>query len=85
MAFEMKAPPKRPDDGIPHPNGIKEVPRYLLRRAGGLISRLWYIIGLVWETSPLILIAMCLLCVVDGLLPVIGSYITRDLMNGISA
>ncbi len=81
----MKAPPKRPDDGIPHPNGIKEVPRYLLRRAGGLISRLWYIIGLVWETSPLILIAMCLLCVVDGLLPVIGSYITRDLMNGISA
>ena len=78
-------PPKQMSDGIPHPGSIREIPRYLYLRAKGFLSRLFYIIGLVWETSPLILIAMCALCIVDGVLPVIGSYITRDLMNGISS
>ena len=80
----------RPDkkavgDGIPTPKSIKEVPMYVLRRIKGFIFRLFYIIGLVWEASPFILIAMSALCILDGILPVIGAYITRDLMNGISA
>ena len=48
------------------------------------LSRLFYIISLVWETAPAILIVMILLCVFDGVLPVLGAYITRDLLNEIS-
>lgn len=72
-------------DGIPRPNGLKEVPGYLLRRAKGFVSRLGYIIGLVWEASPKMLIAMCMLCVFDGVLPVIGAYISKYLINNIAA
>ncbi len=76
---------KTANDGIPAPKSIKEVPVYIFKRIKGFLFRLFYIIGLVWQTSPFILIAMSALCVFDGLLPVIGAYITRDLMNGISA
>lgn len=66
------------------PKSIKEVPKYLIRRIKGFTSRLGYIIGLVWEASPKILIAMCLLCVLDGVLPVVGAYISKYLINGIA-
>ena len=56
----------------------------LLQKCKGFFSRLLYIIGLVWQTSPAVLIAMCLLCIFDGVLPVIGAYITKYLMNGIA-
>ena len=50
----------------------------------GFLSRLFYIVGLVWEASPISLIIMCLLCLLDGTLPVLGAYITRDIMNSVS-
>jgi hypothetical protein len=56
----------------------------LWQKCKGFFSRLLYIIGLVWQTSPAVLIAMCLLCILDGVLPVIGAYITKYLMNGIA-
>ena len=55
-----------------------------LSRIKGFSQRLFYIIRLVWEASPLILIGMSALCILDGVLPVFGAYITRDLLNGIS-
>ncbi len=87
MAGPMGGPPpnKPMNDGIPTPKSIKEVPFYVYKRVKGFLSRLFYIIGLVWEASPPVLISMCALCVFDGLLPVIGAYITRDLMNGIAS
>lgn len=69
---------------IARPKSIKELPGYLIRRLKGFTSRLGYIIGLVWEASPKILIAMCLLCVLDGVLPVVGAYISKYLINGIA-
>lgn len=69
---------------IARPKSIKELPGYLIRRLKGFTSRLGYIIGLVWEASPKILIAMCLLCILDGVLPVVGAYISKYLINGIA-
>ena len=56
----------------------------LLARTKAFFSRLSYIISLVWKASPKILISMCVLCVLDGVLPVIGAYISRDLLNGVA-
>lgn len=72
-------------DGIPKPKSIKEVPVYLYRRVKGFLTRLFYIISLVWEASPPVLIIMALLCVFNGVLPIIGAYISRDLINGVAA
>lgn len=69
---------------IARPKSIKDLPGYLIRRLKGFTSRLGYIIGLVWEASPKILIAMCLLCILDGVLPVVGAYISKYLINGIA-
>lgn len=79
----LKAP-NPAKDRIPRPKSIKELPGYLIRRVKSFASRLLYIIGLVWEASPKILIAMCLLCVLDGVLPVVGAYISKYLINGIA-
>ena len=72
------------NDVISAPKRLKELPAHLIRRAKGLFSRLLYIIGLVWESSPAILIAMCFLCLFDGVLPVIGAFISKYLINSIA-
>lgn len=76
---------KSTSDGIPKPKSIKDVPTYIMKRIKGFCSRLFYIVSLVWQSSPLLLIAMCALCILDGVLPVIGAYISRDLLNAISS
>ncbi len=77
-------PRKRPDDNIEKPKSLKEVPSYIGKVLSGFFKRLFYIIGLVWEAKPSILIAMVFLCVITGLLPVAGAYISRELLNRIS-
>ena len=69
----------------PRPERFRDVPKYLCRLMASFISRLFYIISLVWEASPGVLLLMCLFCVVDGVLPVVGSYITKYLIDGIAA
>ena len=67
-------------DGIPKPKSIKEIPAYLVKVTKGFISRLFYIVKLVWKAAPPVLIIMALLCLLDGVLPVIGAYISKDLL-----
>ena len=50
----------------------------------GFLSRLFYIISLVWETAPWLFISMIALCLIDGFMPVIGSWITKFLVDNIS-
>ncbi len=76
-------PPKRPDDGIPKPKSLKEWPRYLGLRISGFFSRLFYIVSLVWEAAPPLLFVMAALCIFDGVLPVVGAYISKELLNEI--
>ena len=47
--------------------------------------RLFYIVALVWEARPWILFVMALMCVLSGVLPVVGALISRELLNGIVA
>ena len=67
------------------PKGFRAFFPYAFGLAKGFLSRLFYIVSLVWETAPLLFISMVLLCILDGVLPVVGSYITKDLLNGIQA
>ena len=77
----MPPMPQKPlSDGIPKPKRLRDVPMYVLRRVRGFCSRLFYIVHLVWETAPLLLILMALLCLAEGVLPVWGAYISRDLL-----
>ena len=82
----MPQPPRfrPPNDGLPKPKSLNEVPRYWFLRAKGFFTRLFYIIGLVWRAAPLMLFFMVALCILDGVLPVLGAYISRDLLNAIA-
>jgi len=81
----MPPMPHKPlSDGIPKPKRLREVPQYVLRRVKGFCTRLFYIVHLVWETAPFLLIMMALLCFAEGVLPVWGAYISRDLLNAIA-
>ena len=79
-------PPRRPtfNDGIEKPKKFSEVPGYVFKKIKGFLSRLFYIFSLVWQSAPLVLIAMIVLCVLDGVLPVFGAYVSSYLLNEIA-
>ncbi len=85
MAYGMPPRMKKLDDGIARPKRLRDYPSYFLKKAKGFFSRLFYIIKLVWEAAPAMLIAMATLCVLDGILPVIGAYISKDILNEVAA
>lgn len=70
----------RPKGATP-PASIGDVPRYLRELFGGFFSRLGYIIRLVWETNPAILFALLFIALFDGIMPVVGAVISRDILN----
>ena len=72
------------DGGKRPPRRLRDMPRNMIKQTKGFVSRLFYIVSLVWETAPAILILMALFCIFDGLLPVIGAYISKELLNGIA-
>ena len=76
---------KRKGDGIEKPKRLRDVPCYLGRVIGGFFKRLFYIVRLVWEASPPVLVTMVLLCVLNGVLPVVGAYISKDLLNSVQS
>ncbi len=80
-------PPRmyRPTDGLQKPKRPREIPGYLFNRVKGFLTRLFYIIALVWQTAPAILVLMVLFCLIDGLLPVAGAYISSELLNEIAS
>lgn len=63
------------------PNGIKDIPRYLHELLGGFFKRFFYIITLVWRTGPWILFAMSFISLFQGVTPVIGSLISKEIIN----
>ncbi len=82
--FGMPPQMKRLDDGIKKPEGLRDYPRYIWQKTTGFLSRLFYIIGLVWSAAPAMLVMMALLCVADGVLPVFGAYISKDILNAMA-
>lgn len=70
---------------IPKPTSIKQVPGYVLKITGDFFYRLFYIIKLVWDTSPLILMAMLFFSVVSGIIPVVQAFLGAELLNELAA
>ncbi len=65
------------------PKNLKDVPRYLKETVGGTCSRLFYIFKLVWETQPILLIVMMFMTVYDGIMPLVGTLITANLLESV--
>jgi len=66
------------------PKGMKAFFKHSINQIKGFTSRLFYIISLVWEAAPAVLFLMAFFCLVDGVMPVIGAYISKELLNGIA-
>lgn len=83
--MHMPPPIRKPlSDGIEKPKRLRDVPGYIFNVIKGFLARLFYIVGLVWQAAPVMLVLMVLFCLIDGVLPVFGAYISRDLLNGIA-
>ena len=66
---------------VEKPKGLRDLPRYLKELLGGFFYRLFYIFGLVWHTSPAILIIMLLIAIFNGFMPVVSSLISKSILN----
>ena len=65
------------------PKSLKELPAYIKTVFGGFFSRLFYIFGIVWETRPWMLFVMFFMSVFNGVMPLLGAYISRSLINAL--
>lgn len=77
------APPheKTINQGVQKPKTLREVPRYFSKLLTEFFGHLFYIIKLVWETSPWILLAMLLFALVNGVLPAANSIVGANVLN----
>lgn len=65
------------------PKGIKDVPRFLRELIGGFFKRLGYIFKMVWETGHWIFSSLLFASVLSGIIPVISSVISKNILNGL--
>ncbi len=68
---DMPKPPKK----------LKELPKYLFDTVKGFLFRLSYIFKMVWKTGHWILILMVAIAILNGVLPVVGSLISKEILN----
>lgn len=66
---------------IPRPKNIREVPQFLKLVLKSFFSRLFYIFKLVWEAKPSILFVMIFMSVFNGVMPLVGALIGKELLN----
>lgn len=94
MAAPMGAPPEffmGPQDKArealrePKPQSIREIPGYIRRVTGKFLHRLVYIFSIVWDTRPWILFFMVFMAIFNGITPVIGAWISAELLNALAA
>lgn len=65
----------------PKPNGLRDFPRYLKELVGGFFVRLAYIVQMVWKTGRWILWMLVLTSVFSGILPIVGSLLSKEILN----
>ena len=65
------------------PKNIKDIPRFVKELIGGFFGRLFYTFKLVWDTGHWILILLLLISIFTGIMPVVGSIISKDILNGL--
>lgn len=84
MFGPMGGPPQMKErQKEPLPKHFKEIMPYIKKVWGGFFKRLLYIYKLVWETRPWILFVMLAIAVFEGIMPIVGALISKDLLNAI--
>lgn len=68
---------------VKKPDSIKDIPRYLKELLGGFFSRYGYIVKLVWKSGPWILFLLSVIAVIKGIIPVMGSIISKNILNAL--
>jgi len=69
----------------PKPKSLREVPGYVWRVVSKFYQRLLYIFGIVWDTKPWILFFMVFMAIFNGVVPVIGAHINKELLNALAS
>ncbi len=73
--------PRPFENRVEPPKGIKDIPRFFFELVGGFFSRLAYTFQMVWNTGHWILFAMVLCAVLTGIMPIVGSLISKEILN----
>ena len=68
---------------VPKPTSPRDVPRYLRELLGVFFTRMLYIFRLVWEAAPWILFVMMFMSLFNGIMPLVGSFLSKDIINGL--
>ena len=66
---------------VAQPKSLGDIPRYLGELLGGFFYRLFYIFKLVWRTGPWILAVMSFIALFQGIMPAVGSIISKNILN----
>ncbi len=66
------------------PKKFSEVPGFVRRVLGAFFTRLFYIFRLVWDANRGILFLMMFMALFNGVMPVVGAYISANLLNGLA-
>ena len=67
------------------PQNIKDLPRFLRQLLGGFFGRLFYTFRMVWQTGRWILFLLLSIAVLNGVLPLVGSLLSKEILNGLQA
>ncbi len=78
-------PGDRKKPTVPKPRSLKELPAYLKTLLTGFFSRLFYIFGIVWKTSPWIMFLMSFIALLQGLLPIASAYLSSAILNALQS
>lgn len=88
--MNIAPPPPPPDSKVndqyrtPKPKSLRDVPEYIKRVIGETSERMFYIIRLVWEANRGIMFLMAFMTLFNGAMPVIGSLISKDILNNLA-
>ncbi|ONI43533.1 hypothetical protein AN641_09715 [Candidatus Epulonipiscioides gigas] len=69
---------------IEPPKNLKEVPKYLKTMFIAITQRMSYIVKLVWEANPAIIFVMMFMTIFNGIMPVVGSLIGKEILNALA-
>lgn len=72
---------KEKENRVAPPSSLGDVPRYIKELVGGFLSRLAYIFTMVWKTGKWILISLVLISLLEGILPIVTSLLSKDILN----
>lgn len=87
----MSMPPPRPHGArvndqyrVPLPRHLRDVPTYVKKVVSDTCERMFYIVRLVWEANRSVMFMMAFMTLFNGVMPVIGSLISKEILNSLS-